>query len=110
MGFYDNFLSFEEFEEYGGQLSEQDFKKYLTPAATALDPVTSSYDPTGDEWPFRVRHYKQALTYQVTYFATLQATTAAELGRQPTSQSIGDTSVSYGSDGLKNKAGGVATI
>lgn len=94
-------LTFKEFTDLGGEATDTEFKKLIVKAQQTLSTETQGYYMTPealekDGIVFRKTRYKEALTQQVNFFVDSEATTAAQVAAKPVSQSIGDTSVSYG--------------
>ena len=97
-------LTYKEFEDMGGDKAKTDeptFKGLIVKAQQTLSTETQGFYMTpealeNDTVLFRKQRYKEALTQQVSFFVDSKATTAAQAAAKPVSQSIGDTSVSYG--------------
>lgn len=100
-------LTYKEFEDMGGDKAKTDeptFKGLIVKAQQTLSTETQGFYMTpealeNDTVLFRKQRYKEALTQQVSFFVDSKATTAAQAAAKPVSQSIGDTSVSYGDKG-----------
>lgn len=113
-------LTLDEFGEFGGdkdKLTADEFKRLLINAEQTLNSITRGVyedpkklddDYNSVRFKLRARRFKQALTQQIRFYMDLKGTTAATLSGKIKSQSIGDTSVSYG-DGLTGHNGNPAT-
>lgn len=97
-----DYLTYTELQNIVGEdtVSEEDFDKYIKKASAVLDNLSDNFyhfnDITTDH-KFRVDKFKEALAYQIVYFAELGADTYEGVNKAPQTFAIGRTSVSNGS-------------
>lgn len=97
-----DYLTYTELQEIVGEttVSEDDFKKYIKKASAVLDNLSDNFyqfrSITTDN-EFRAGKFKEALSYQIAYFAEMGADTYEGINKAPQTFSIGRTSVSNGS-------------
>ena len=96
-----DYLTYDELKDIVGEtVPESDFKRYIKKASAVLDNLSDNFyqfhDITTDN-QFRAGKFKEALTYQIAYFAELGADTYEGINKAPQTFAIGRTSVSNGS-------------
>lgn len=101
-------LTYETFKTYGGdddKITETDFNKFLPVAELSLSVATLAFYETHSlqddydsvRYKLRALRYLQALSAQINFIGET-GTSNAQRSNRPTSQRIGDTSLSYGKD------------
>lgn len=97
-----DYLTYTELQNIVGEntVSQDDYNKRIKKASAILDNITDNFYIFNDitkDYKFRVDKFKEALAYQIVYFAELGADTYEGINKAPQTFSIGRTSVSNGS-------------
>lgn len=110
------FINYNDYLAFGGdpKLTDVIFPTLVIKAQYMIENITRHFYLDKTDWEndpieFRRVQYAKAIAMQTNYLFDNGSLTLANMARQPQSQSIGETTVSYGS-GLVTSAGVVMTI
>lgn len=94
------YITQEEYTDFTGKSTPENFKYLLEIASTELDVVTRFYfrhNELADD--LKSEQFKKALIFQVDFMIENKITSVEQLNNKPDSVRIGDTTVSYNRTG-----------
>lgn len=101
-----NYLSYDQYSEYGGQLDEADFNKLIGPTSSVIDLATFNRLCLLDSLPDNIKAYVEKATYYQLEYINNTGGIESLLGNDSTdsiqSESIGNYSITNKSD-VNNK-------
>lgn len=99
------YLTYDEYTEFGfAEIEQDEFDRLLKRASHAIDVITRhfyQYNDINQDIPWRREQFKKAVAAQIEYFYEMDATNTHGL-REPTTVTIGRTTLAEGSVNSKN--------
>lgn len=97
------YLTFEDYQKLNASdtaITSDLFAKYIGKASLVIDEITRDYyqlhDLTTDENTYRVDKFREAVGLEINHLNELGTSSSYEAGQEPSSVSMGRTSINYG--------------
>lgn len=97
------YLTFEDYQKLDASdtaITSDLFAKYIGKASLVIDEITRDYyqlhDLTTDENTYRVDKFREAVGLEINHLNELGTSSSYEAGQEPSSVSMGRTSINYG--------------
>lgn len=97
------YLTFEDYQKLNASdtaITSDLFAKYIGKASLVIDEITRDYyqlhDLTTDENNYRADKFREAVGLEINHLNELGTSSSYEAGQEPSSVSMGRTSINYG--------------
>lgn len=97
------YLTFEDYQKlnsYDTTITSDLFAKYIGKASLVIDEITRDYyqlhDLTTDKDTYRANKFREAVGLEINHLNELGTSSSYEAGLEPSSVSMGRTSINYG--------------
>lgn len=97
------YLTFEDYQKlnsYDTTITSDLFAKYIGKASLVIDEITRDYyqlhDLTTDKDTYRANRFCEAIGLEINHLNELGTSSSYEAGQEPSSVSMGRTSINYG--------------
>jgi len=97
------YLTFEDYQKlnsYDTAVTSDLFAKYIGKASLVIDEITRDYyqlhDLTTDDNNYRADKFREAVGLEINHLNELGTSSSYEAGQEPSSVSMGRTSINYG--------------
>lgn len=97
------YLTFEDYQKLNASdtaITSDLFAKYIGKASLVIDEITRDYyqlhDLTTDENTYRAGKFREAVGLEINHLNELGTSSSYEAGQEPSSVSMGRTSINYG--------------
>lgn len=97
------YLTYDEYSKlnsHDSTVTSDLFAKYIGKASLVIDEITSDYyqlhDLTTDENTYRAGKFREAIGLEINHLNELGTSSSYEAGQEPSSVSMGRTSINYG--------------
>lgn len=97
------YLTFEDYQKLNASdtaITSDLFAKYIGKASLVIDEITRDYyqlhDLTTDENTYQANKFREAIGLEINHLNELGTSSSYEAGQEPSSVSMGRTSINYG--------------